>query len=1071
MSGTIATRPFPHEVIRASAGTGKTFQLSNRFLALTCTGQHPDQILASTFARKAAGEILDRILHRLAEAACEPKKLKELQTFLEIPELDQAECRRQLKHLIDNLHRLRVGTLDAFFSQLAGNFGLELGFPPGWRIIEELDDQRLRSDAIQSMLTHESTGELVTLIRLLSKGDVARSVAQQIFETVSSLYQVHRETTPEVWTKVPRPPMLEEGEFEAAIERLQTFADLPGKRFVTTRDTDIARARDDDWLGFITKGLSGKIVAGEPVFYRKEIPPALIDAYTPLIDHAKGALIRPIADRTEAIARLLGNFDREYQRLKQQSGGMRFDDVTYQLAQRLSGLNVDSVAYRLDGRIAHLLLDEFQDTSLNQWSVMRPFAEEVNQGGGRSFFCVGDVKQAIYGWRGGVAEVFDAVQDQLRDLTTRSLDRSFRSAPPVIEIVNHVFENLREATPLHDAPRVLDAWHDRFQSHSTARQSEGGYCCLRTVRAADTEAGESQSTVTLTEAAAEVARLATLHPGRSIGVLVRKNSAVARLIYELQTHHQISASEEGGNPLTDSAAVELLLSLLTIADHPGDTIARFHVATSPLGEAIGLPAYEDEAAANRLSWQIRQSLATRGYGRTLYAWVQMLAPACDERELRRLLQLVEMGYSYQNNASARVDDFIEHVATTRVEDPTSADVRVMTVHQSKGLQFDIVVLPELDGQLRGQPPALVVGRPDPTAPIETVCAYANSNIQGLLPPRFAELFDASRQHVINESLCVLYVAMTRAVHELHMLIQPSSASEKKPRATFAGVLRCTLAGTGQAMPETTLFECGDRDWFRHAGGPATDEDEKPTTEPEPAPVLRVKLASPPAGSHRGVEWQSPSGLEGGRKIDLRQRLQAETSPGAIRGTIIHAWFEQIGWLEDGDPDPATLRHIANETAAPTFALETELKRFTTQLRNPTIRATLSQSGYRGGDDDTLLADVRTAMADDHTRLEACCERPFAVRDGERMLQGYMDRLVLARRDGQIVAADLIDFKTDSVPDEAALEERIAFYRPQLEAYRRALVLQTGLPPEKISARILFVSDPRVVAIPLPTNDD
>ncbi len=85
------------------------------------------------------------------------------------------------------------------------------------------------------------------------------------------------------------------------------------------------------------------------------------------------------------------------------------------------------------------------------------------------------------------------------------------------------------------------------------------------------------------------------------------------------------ASEEGGNPLTDSAAVNVVLSLLRIADHPGDTVARFHVAHSPLGAAIGLEDYRDDAAARRVSLQVRQSLVQHGYGATIQGWTQSLA--------------------------------------------------------------------------------------------------------------------------------------------------------------------------------------------------------------------------------------------------------------------------------------------------------------------------------------------------------------------------------------------------------------------------------------------------------------
>ncbi|MGE3777970.1 MAG: UvrD-helicase domain-containing protein, partial [Pirellulaceae bacterium] len=105
------TRTLRHRVIRASAGTGKTFQLSLRYLQLLLQGVPPEQILATTFTRKAAGEILQRIVVRLAQAALDPLHSDELARFLNMPDLGCDACLAALHHLLRNLHRLRIGTL------------------------------------------------------------------------------------------------------------------------------------------------------------------------------------------------------------------------------------------------------------------------------------------------------------------------------------------------------------------------------------------------------------------------------------------------------------------------------------------------------------------------------------------------------------------------------------------------------------------------------------------------------------------------------------------------------------------------------------------------------------------------------------------------------------------------------------------------------------------------------------------------------------------------------------------------------------------------------------------------
>src|SRR5205823_867923 len=121
---------------------------------------------------------------------------------------------------------------------------------------------------------------------------------------------------------------------------------------------------------------------------------------------------------------------------------LRFSDVTFRLADAIGAIEPERLAFRLDGGIRHVLLDEFQDTSPSQWRVLRPLAENVVGTNGGTFFCVGDAKQAIYGWRGGVAEIFDALEGQLPGLEQRSLAESYRSAQPVIDAVNAVFNKL-----------------------------------------------------------------------------------------------------------------------------------------------------------------------------------------------------------------------------------------------------------------------------------------------------------------------------------------------------------------------------------------------------------------------------------------------------------------------------------------------------------------------------------------------------------------------------------------------------------------------------------------------------
>ncbi|HEX5447207.1 MAG TPA: UvrD-helicase domain-containing protein, partial [Pirellulales bacterium] len=1014
----------------------------------------------------------DRVLTRLAEAAHEDEKCQLLGGFLGDGGLTRPRCAELLESLVRNLHRLRISTLDAFFAQIATSFGLELGLPPGWRIIEETADQRLRTEAIQAVLAGDGSEadeqDIRLLLSLLTKGEATRSISEQIRSQVNGLYGLFLETTDDAWNSLPRPTRLPQAKLEAALDALGSIELPDGSKLAATRDSDLATARAEDWGRFISVGIAGKVAAGEDTFSRKKLDADLLEVYHTLVSHAKAVLLGQLADQTEATRKLLVRFDGHYQRLKLLRRGLRFEDVTRSLGTSPLARQPDRLARRLDGRVAHLLLDEFQDTSLAQWNVLASFAAQVMAGG--SFFCVGDAKQAIYGWRGGAAALFDTLEAEWQQLKAQSLARSFRSSPPVIATVNRVFGALEGSPLLSHCCDAVKAWKRAFEQHSTQHDKMRGY--VRMISAPAAEEPTPQEETTLAFAAGEIARLAREAPGRSIGALVRDNNAVARLIYELR-NQEVEASEEGGNPLTDSPAVVAVLSLLRIADHPGDRVARFHVASSPLGAIVGFTDYAHEAAAQRLSLGIRQSLLTRGYGGTLYHWARRLAEACDERDSNRLLQLVELADRYQPDATLRARDFIALVETQRIEDPSRADVRVMTIHQAKGLEFDIVVLPQLDKKLTGQTPPVVVGRPMPTAAIDRVCRYAKEELRQLLPPAMQAAFAQYSEQQIRESLCVLYVAMTRAVHALHLIIAPSRSNEKQVPKQFSGILRACLTEGERVAPCTTLFEEGDPTWHRKVQGSRQSSSEAPRRRSAAAgghdsrggmlalrESFRIELAPLAAQRRRGLERQNPSELARGAHVDLALRLQLDRVAATDRGTVFHAWFEQIEWLDDGPPDAAGLRAVAKKLGASADSIEAWLTDFLRALQRPAVRAALSRNRYSDQSSAPWSAEpgVVAEIASAGASLEVSRERDFAVRHADKLLTGTIDRLVLVRsRDGRPLAAEVVDFKTDAVAAQGAAGEAVLNekYAPQLAAYRLGVSQFTGLAPQRVFTRLLF----------------
>ncbi|MDH3583452.1 MAG: UvrD-helicase domain-containing protein [Phycisphaerae bacterium] len=1032
-----------HLVIRASAGTGKTFRLTNRYIGLLAAGAAPETILAVTFTRKAAGEIARRLLRRLAEAATDPSAADELAGHLQMPGLGPERCSQMLSGLVRSMHRLSIGTLDSFFGGVARSFSLELDLSPGWSIASELEDDQLRNRAIGDVLAEHETAGLVELIRLMHGGEARRGVAQQIRTAVGRLHDLYAEAPDDDawgWVEPPDPPSVEA--LAAAAEALEdaapalTKAGAPRKRWVEALADARAAASVGDWRSIVCgrdggfRGLGGAVAQNMEMYDRGTIDDQVRAVFRVFADIVRSEDLTRLAQQNRSTHRLLASFDRHYRQRQRRAHRLRFSDVTERIAA--AAMDLHELYYRLDGRVHHVLLDEFQDTSLSQWRVLEPMVCEITAqvAGDRSFFCVGDVKQAIYGWRGGEAALMTGLVGALRGAVREEpLEESQRSSPVIMETVNRVFGGVAGSPALEDWPEAAAAWAAGFAEHRSAERvaDRTGHAELLVAREEAT--GLGPRTQALRDAAILAADLVERAPGRTIGLLVRRNAAVARLIYELR-HLGIVASEEGGNPLTDAPAVSLLLSVLRLADHPSDSAARYHVARSPLGPAMGLVDYDDACAAAALAAAVRRRLMDEGYGPVIMGWIDILAPHCDLRNLRRLLQLADQAHAYDGVAALRPGDFVRHVQRRRVEDATAAPVRVMTVHQAKGLEFDAVICPELDVLLSpwSPPPPALTDRADPAARPRRVSLAGRGSVRSWLP-ELGEMAGQHERRAIADSLSLLYVAMTRAVHGLYLIAPPTEGVRSRGKS-WADLLTTALTG-GRERPlsDGPLWTAPTGDPFWAESGPAAE------TPPEPRPFDAgpVVLAAP-AHDKLPRGHRSASSREGGGVMDAADVLDLQRVDALAYGTAIHAMCEQVGFLDEQSPDVGAMVAAARATGWGGDA--------------PAEAESLVAVLGRG---EVAAALVRPAGGALLRR-----EEPFAYAAEGQMYTGVFDRLVLIEDGGNIVAAQVLDFKTDRI-DASGVGERVAFYKPQMDEYRRAACALYGLAPTVVTARLLFLA--------------
>ncbi|MGE3107547.1 MAG: UvrD-helicase domain-containing protein [Phycisphaerales bacterium] len=1104
-----------HVAILASAGTGKTFRLTSRVIGLLAAGVAPAGILATTFTRHAAGEILHRVLARLAAASLDPEAAAGLsQEVLPdgAPAITSTGWSDRLASVVRDIDRLNISTLDAFFARIAGGFALELGGAMNWQPAEEDALRQARDIAIARMLDSADRRAMLSLLRARSSGLIERSIRRELDWAIDAAHAAAAVTTPAAWDRLDPPPAPPPAAIHAAIEALEA-ADLPrnksgspNMRWATARERVVRWAREGKWDLLAADSLCTPVVRGSLIFAGVSYDREFAARVQALIDVAACVLIRALSERNRATYQLMQHYDSALWQAKSTLGVLAFDDVPRLLLEASLDDRLASMYYRLDSSISHVLLDEFQDTSVLQWNLIAPLVDEVVSGQGapslaaptaarapgaapppqRSFLCVGDVKQSLYGWRDAEPGLLPAIPRRWPQIDQQSLADNRRSSPVVIDAVNEIFGSIGSNPALRDSPHPSDAqaaesWGDGFQTHR-AHKSMPGYAVLRT----GLDAEKTQRRRALLDLAAR--RVAEIHrqmPEGSIGVLFRSKRHIP-LLRHLLAQIGIPASEEGGNPLTDSPRVAEILSLLTLADLPADTAAAFHVAYSPLGPLVGLdPATDRQRGAVRAAARrVREQVQHRGLSRTLQLWTARLTPRCSPRDADRLQQLVELACEHERGIAGRAPrmlPFIAMVESRRVEDPSAAPVRLMSIHASKGLEFDAVVLVDLDSTIAVKAPGVLTRREQIDGPI-VFASLCPRKAAVPLDPAISEAYAQWRERAVREELCALYVAMTRAVCWLEMIIEPRESRDLP--LSHAGILRGALR-PGPAAPDTVLWERGDPLAAIVAPAPRAD-----TPVLTPPVSTRAKTTAPPEDhlwssidrheaddEHRapsasaaghdprmGLDWdartrfipvRSPSTLDRldppGDAAPITPRFSAahQTSVDPVAaGIVVHAWLATIRWLDDPLPgDESFLTLLPRDVILPGAESRGLLARFRAALGRDPLRPALTRPAPGSG------------------RCEVFRELPFVVRQKDSLLAGRFDRVAVqwAASTGDAAATSqspsgvrIYDFKTSLSELHAPMVEPAHRYRQQLDAYSMAASILFGVPRDAVVAEVVQV---------------
>jgi ATP-dependent helicase/nuclease subunit A len=993
------------KLVRASAGTGKTHELSARFIGILLSGESPEAILATTFTRKAASEIRERIFRRLAAAVQSVEHRTQLSHELGKP-LAEHELLEVLMRLVRDQHRISIMTIDGFFGTIARAFSLELGLNPDWNIastaeLAEMQEQALSSvfeEARSSKNRDQNFAALSTIIKELSGGKVYRDLYRRIIAEFYKLYELADGTPDSAWgwlEPLATPPSVD---YEGWAQRLlsvavpRTSKGEPNKNW-SKAFAELVRKMERRNLELLAS--DGLVKAGRNAggsYYRVEIEPPLTTILFEINQARERDVRYQLGKRLRSIRHVAQLFSDSYRNYCYRTGGYSFDDIKRALSNMPIGEESSALYYRLDSTIRHVLLDEFQDTSRVEWRFFEPLiAEMLSKRDTHTFFCVGDVKQAIYGWRGGCSEIFDAIEAQWPHIEVDTREVTFRCAPAIIQFVNRFFSSIPQLELMRRYPRAQQVWRDRWRNHEAARDTSEGVVSL-IATSSDKELHLERVVHTLVE-------LHALRPTASIAVLVRSNGYARRIIAACnRIAPQLSVSEEGDSSLAESSVVRGFLSVLRYAFHPQDSLAYYFIQQNGLAEVLGIPPQCDYSNYRLWSQSLRTLILQRGIGVVLSTWIARFSSRYSETDRIRLGQLAEISYQYTEPTLSDSEPFIDFIRKEKVSLPSEAAIRVMTIHRSKGLEFEVVVLPELDAAPK-TPRGLMVTRSHPLAQVDRVLHLMSDEDRDFFP-ELREAYDEAKEEQVIEALNLLYVAFTRARHGLYLLVP----SESKTRGMTYRQLITESMGLEGVLQDQVIE--GEPDW--------TSEASVARVEREVFRVKPYKEKNPDKGKSLIHQRPSAGVTRESRSLSLEQITVQK------RGTFLHACLEQIEWYT-----PDSLPQGLVEQLALTHGIDPDFAgQCAREIRHlfaiPEFAAIFERKNY------TAFSSVQVRR-----------EQPFRFAQENRVIAGVIDRMMVCFNHDHVKRIEFFDFKSKF------LNEEDTQYQQQMAAYGESLCQWIG----------------------------
>lgn len=962
-----AADPDVSAFVSANAGSGKTHVLAQRVINLLLRGVDPAKILCITFTKAAAANMANRVFGTLAQWTtlddeALAKKIEQ-NTGKPATPAQRIQARRLFASALETPGGLKVQTIHACCTRLLHQFPFEANVAARFTVLDEATTTQLLDELKLGVLLEASANPDSALGKALATAIIV--AADQTFKDVIDAAIFERDRI-EAWIKKAGSveaaiaalsadlgldpsdtkesveaeffshSLIPAAEWPALIEALETGSTNDKKHIAALHAarTSFGRDKIDNYLKVFC---TAKLEPRENVVTKKisDNHPDWVQRLKSEQDRVCKLLARERAiaarDRTSALVTIAAEVIARYAAEKDRRALLDYDDLIDKTIELFSRSSAAWVLYKLDLGIDHVLIDEAQDTSPKQWSIVRTIVSEFTPGGARpnvrrTVFAVGDEKQSIFSFQGAApkefddmrrhfAKQFDNEEQGWRDLKFQS---SFRSGVSVLGSVDRVFQapdlyaSITSDTggvPPHEAlpsaaPGLVELWP--LIKPADRKDMEGWAAPF------DTESEKSPRVVLARKIAAQVKRwMAQGLKAGDVLVLVRQRGPLFEAIIRALKTAEIPVAGADRLVLTEHIAVMDLMALADCLLLPDDDLALASVLKSPL---FGVSEEQLFDLAWNRKGSLRESLRAKAIGDLMFAPIdtalEELAGAARTRTpfaffahvlgathgrakiLGRLGpeandaldEFLNLALDYESRRTPSLQGFVAWLRAARAEvrrdmEMARDEVRVMTVHGAKGLEANTVILADTTTKPGGPKDPPLLQLPDGAM----VWGTARSNDVGPMPDARTK----TQQEARDEYRRLLYVAMTRAAERL--VICGTLGKKGKPEGCWYRLVEDTIKADSVAEPA----EDGDGEVWRYRKGETPQSIVKETTEPreEKKTILPPWLAVNAARESAAQRVITPSSVED----DDAARVIATgaTELALLRGTLAHRLMQSL----------------------------------------------------------------------------------------------------------------------------------------------------------------------------------